>query len=122
MQSVINDKQRTIDKILRWFPIVGEYLRIEKECFEHGFSTEQTDKLVHGQALNFRGYLQADKRSPRVWAESVTAQIIRIAKDKLQLTIEQSPIIQWIQQQLEHNKKEQSVEEQNVSNHRGFHL
>ena len=88
----------------------------------HGFSEEQTDKLVHGQTLTFRGYLQADKRSPRVWAESVTAQIVKMAKDKLQLTVEQSPIIQWIQQQLERNKKEQLAEEQKVSNRRGFHL
>ena len=118
MQSVINDKQRTIDKILRWFPIVGEYLRVESECLLHGFSEEQTDKLVHGQALNFRGYLQADKRSPRVWAESITAQIVKKAKDKLQLTIEHSPIVQWIQQQLERSK----TEKQEVSNLRGFHL
>ena len=121
MQSVINDKQRTIDKILHWFPIVGEYLRIEKECFEHGFNEEQTDKLVHGQTLNFRGYLQAYRLSPRVWAESVTANIIRIAKDKLQLTVEQSPIVQWIQQQLECNKNKKIVEEK-VLNHHGFHL
>jgi len=118
MQSAINDKQRTIDKILRWFPIVGEYLRVEKECLEHGFNAEQTDKLVHGQALNFRGYLQADKRSPRVWAESVSAKVIRIAKDKLQLTVEQSPVVKWIQRQLDHKK----VEEQTISHHRGFHL
>ena len=122
MQSAINDKQRTIDKILRWFPIVGEYLRIEKECFEHGFNEEQTDKLVHGQALNFRGYLQENKRSARVWAESVTAKVIKIAKDKLQLTVEQSPIVQWIQQQLELNKQERPIEEQKMSNRRGFHL
>lgn len=44
---------------------------------EHGVNEEQTDKLVHGQALKFRGYLQADKRSPRVWAESVTAHMLR---------------------------------------------
>lgn len=118
MQSAINDKQRTINKILRWFPIVGEYLRIEKECFEHGFNEEQTDKLVHGQALNFRGYLQADKRSPKIWAESVTAKVIKISKDKLQLTVEQSPVVKWIQQQLDHKK----VEEQTISHHRGFHL
>ena len=122
MQSVINDKQRTIDKILRWFPIVGEYLRIEKECFEHGFNEEQTDKLVHGQALNFRGYLQENKRSAKVWAESVTAKVVRITKDKLHLTVEQSPIVQWIQQQLEYSKKEKIVEEQKMSNHHGFHL
>ena len=86
----------------------------------HGFSEEQTDKLVHGQAVKFRGYLQADKRSPSVWAESVTAQIIRMAKDKLQLTVEQSPIIQWIQQQLVNKKR--VAEDQETSNRRGFHL
>jgi len=89
---------------------------------EHGVNEEQTDKLVHGEPLTFRGYLQADKRSPRVWAESVTAKIIRMAKDKLQLTVEQSPIAQWIQQQLERNKKEQCIEKQKVSNHPRFHL
>jgi hypothetical protein len=31
MQKTIDGKQSTIDKILRWFPIVGEYLRIENE-------------------------------------------------------------------------------------------
>ena len=122
MQGAIDDKQRTIDKILRWFPIVGEYLRVEKECLMHGFSADQTDKLVHGQTLNFRGYLQADKHSPKVWAESITANIVRIAKDKLQLTVEQSPIVLWIQQQLERCKKEKIVEEQKMSNHHGFHL
>lgn len=118
----INEQERTINKILRWFPLVGEYLRVESECLMHGFSEEQTDKLVHGQALNFRGYLQADRHSPRVWAESITANIVRIAKDRLQLTVEQSPIVQWIQQQFEHNKQEQLAEEQKVSNRRGFHL
>ena len=122
MQSVINDKQRTIDKILRWFPIVSEYLRVEKECMEHGFNEEQTDKLVHGESLTFRGYLQADKRSPRVWAESVTAHIVKMAKDKLQLTIEQSPIALWIKQQVERTKQERQNEEQKMSNHHGFHL
>ena len=122
MQKTINEQERTINKILRWFPIVGEYLRVERECLMHGFSAEQTDKLVHGESLTFRGYLQADKHSPKVWAESVTAQIIKMSKNKLQLTVDQSPIVQWIQQQLERNKKEQSVEELKVSNHRGFHL
>ena len=120
MEKVINEQERTINKILRWFPIVGEYLRMERECLMHGFSAEQTDKLVHGESLTFRGYLQANKRSPRVWAENVTAQIIRMAKDKLQLTVEQSPIIQWIQQQLVNKKR--VTEDQETSNRRGFHL
>ena len=118
MQKAINERQRTIDKILRWFPLVGEYLRVESECLMHGFSEEQTDKLVHGQALKYKGYLQADKRSPRVWAESVTVQIIRMAKNKLQLTVEQSPIVQWIQQQLNNEKQEHKEQ----THRRGFHL
>ena len=122
MQKIINEQERTINKILRWFPIVGEYLRIESECLMHGFSEEQTDKLVHGESLTFRGYLQADKRSPRVWAESVTAHIVKMAKDKLQLTIEQSPIALWIKQQVERTKQERQNEEQKMSNHHGFHL
>ena len=122
MQKTISEQERTINKILRWFPLVGEYLRVESECLMHGFSEEQTDKLVHGQALKFRGYLQADKRSPRVWAESVTTQIVRMAKDKLQLTVEQSPIIQWIQSQVRSNKNQQVTEDQNTSKHRGCHL
>ena len=113
MQKTINEQERTINKILRWFPLVGEYLRVERECLMHGFSEEQ---------LKFRGYLQADKRSPRVWAESVTAQIVRIAKDKLQLTVEQSPIVQWIQQQLERDKREHNIEEMKKTNQQGFHL
>ena len=120
MQKTINEQERTINKIIRWFPIVGEYLRIEREYLMHGFSSEQTDKLVHGESLTFRGYLQADKRSPRVWAESVTAQIIKMAKNKLQLTVEQSPIVQWIQQRLQVEKQEH--QEQEARRSRGIHL
>ena len=122
MQKTINEQECTINKILRWFPIVGEYLRIERECLKYGFSEDQTDKLVHGQALKFRGYLQADKRSSRVWAESVTVNIVKTAKDKFQLMVERFPIAQWIQQQMERSKQEQHAEKQKLSNHHGFHL
>ena len=66
--------------------------------------------------------LQTDKRSPRVQTERVTAQIVRIAKDKLQLTVEQSPIVQWIQKQLKCNTQKQQTEEQKIAGHRGWHL
>ena len=65
MQKTITEQERTINKILRWFPLVGEYLRVESECLMHGFSEEQTDKLVHGQEMTM---------------------------NKLQLTVEQLPI------------------------------
>ena len=122
MQSIINDMQSTIDKILRWFPIVGEYLRVERECIKHGFSKEDTLKLICGNTVTFRGYLRLDSQNSDVWAENVTAKVSKIGKDKLQLTIEQTPIAEWIQQQLERKNQERLVEQQKVSNSRGFHL
>ena len=122
MQSIINDMQSTIDKILRWFPIVGEYLRIERECIKHGFSKEDTLKLICGNAVTFRGYLRLDGRNTDVWAENVTAKVSKIGKDKLQLTVEQTPIAEWIQQLLERKNHEHLIEQQKISNSRGFHL
>ena len=122
MQSIINDMQSTIDKILRWFPIVGEYLRIERECIKHGFSKEDTLKLICGNAVTFRGYLRLDGRNTDVWAENVTAKVSKIGKDKLQLTVEQTPIAEWIQQLLERKNHEHLIEQQKISNSRAFHL
>ena len=122
MQSIINELQSTIDKILRWFPIVGEYLRVERECIIHGFSKEDTLKLICGNAVTFRGYLNLGKRNTDVWAENVTAKIIKDGKNKLLLTVEQCPIAEWIQQQLKQNSQKQQIEENNLSNSQHFKL
>ena len=120
MQKTIDGKQSTIDKILRWFPIVGEYLRIENECFRHGFTPDQTNKLLTGNPLKHTGWLRTDWRGTNVWADSVTAQVIHQAKQKLLLTIEQTPIGQWLNQQLE--KRRMQREEQQQTQRRGHHL
>lgn len=122
MQSIINELQSTIDKILRWFPIVGEYLRVERECIIHGFSKEDTLKLICGNAVTFRGYLNLGKRNTDVWAENVTAKILKDGKDKLLLTVEQCPIAEWIQQQQKRNSQKQQIEEKNLSNSQHFKL
>ena len=122
MQSIINDMQSTIDKVLRWFPIVGEYLSIEKECIKHGFSKEDALKLICGKDITFRGYLNLGSRNSDVWAENVTAKIMKIDKDKLQLTVNQSPIAEWIQQQLEQKKQKRQIEDKKLSNSHGFKL
>ena len=64
----------------------------------------------------------ADRRSPRVWAESITVKIVRIAKDKLQLTVEQSPIVQWLRMQSEHKENSRTLEEEKKSTGCLFHL
>ena len=120
MQKTIDGKQSTIDKILRWFPIVGEYLRIENDCFKHGFTPDQTNKLLTGNPLRHTGWLRTDWRGANVWADSVTTQVIHQTKQKLLLTIDQTPIGQWLNQQLE--KRHLQREEQQQAQRRGHHL
>jgi len=119
MQNDLDSKQHTIDKILRWFPIVGEYLHIEDECLKYGFTEVQANKLLTGNPLVHTGWLRTDWQGTSVWAEKVTAQIIKEAKKRFVLTIENTPICQWLQQQLQKRLKECQKEEHSVV--RGFH-
>ena len=61
-------------------------------------------------------------RNTDVWAENATAKVLKIGKDKLQLTVEQTPIAEWIQQLLERKNHEHLIEQQKISNSCGFHL
>ena len=47
---------------------------------------------------------------------------MKIDKDKLQLTVNQSPIAEWIQQQLEQKKQKRQIEDKKLSNSHGFKL
>ena len=79
-------------------------------------------KLICGNAVTFRGYLNLGKRNTDVWAENVTAKIIKDGKNKLLLTVEQCPIAEWIQQQLKQNSQKQQIEEKILSNSQHFKL
>ena len=60
-------------------------------------------------------------RNTDVWAENVTAKVLKMGNDKLQLTVEQSPINEWILQQIESANKERQNEKLRGLNH-SFHL
>lgn len=62
------------------------------------------------------------KRNTDVWAENVTAKIIKDGKDKLLLTVEQCHIAEWIQQQLKQKSQKQQIEEKILSNSQHFKL
>ncbi len=72
---------------------------MERECLEYGFSEEQTDKLLHGQAVNYSGLLHSNEYRRNVLADNVTAQVIRDEKRNLFLEINQIPITQWFREQ-----------------------
>ena len=106
-QQEVSNLKRILDKAYRWFPSFKHFLNIECECLQYGFNMEQTDKLLHGQAVNYSGLLHSNDYRRNTLADNVTAQVIMDEKRNLFLHINETPITQWFKEQfgLEQEKR-----------------
>ena len=82
-QQAMSNLKRLLDKAYRWFPSFKRFLNMERECLQYGFNEEQTDKLLHGQALNYSGLLHSNEYRRNVLTDNVTAQVIMDEKRNL---------------------------------------
>lgn len=98
-QQEVSNLKRVLDKVYRWFPSFKRFLNMERECLDCGFSEVQTDKLLHGQTVNYSGWLHSNEYRRNVLADNVAAQVIRDEKRNLFLYINQTPIAQWFKEQ-----------------------
>ncbi|MBQ9178028.1 MAG: hypothetical protein IJ140_03435 [Prevotella sp.] len=98
-QQEVSNLKRLLDKAYRWFPSSKRFLNMERECLQYGFNEEQTDKLLHGQAINYSGWLHSNEYRRNTLADNVTAQVIRDEKRNLFLHINETPIVQWFKEQ-----------------------
>ena len=113
-QQEVSNLKRLIDKAYKWFPSFKRFLNMERECLDCGFSEMQTDKLLHGQTINYSGWLHSNDYRRNALADNVTAQVIVDEKRFLFLHINDIPIAQWF--------KEQFGIGQEQTHRRGFHL
>ena len=98
-QQEVGNLKRILDKAYRWFPSLKRFLNMERDCLDCGFTMEQTDKLLHGQRINYSGWLHSNEYRRNVLADNVTAQVIMDEKRNLFLHINQTPIGQWFMEQ-----------------------
>lgn len=98
-QQEVGNLKRILDKAYRWFPSFKRFLNMERECLECGFSEEQTDKLIHGHAIKYSGWLHSNEYRRNALANNVSAQVIRDEKRNLFMHINQMPIMQWFREQ-----------------------
>ena len=98
-QQEVSNLKRILDKAYRWFPSFKRFLNIECECLQYGFNKEQTDKLLHGQAVNYTGLLHSNDYRRNTLADNVTAQVIMDEKRNLFLHINETPIALWFKEQ-----------------------
>lgn len=61
---------------------------------------KETDRLLYGQTINYRGWLHSNEYRRNVLANNITAQVIMDEKRNLFLHINQTPIAQWFKEQL----------------------
>ena len=98
-QQEVSNLKRILDKAYQWFPSFKRFLNIERECLQYGFNEEQTDKLLHGQAINYSGWLHYNEYRRNALADNVKAQVIMDDKRNLFLHINETPIAQWFKEQ-----------------------
>ena len=91
--------KRILDKAYQWFPSFKRFLNMERECLEYGFNEEQTNKLLHGQNINYSGWLHSNEYRRNALADNVTAQVIMDEKRNLFLHINETPIALWFKEQ-----------------------
>ena len=98
-QQEVGNLKRLLDKAYKWFPSFKRFLNMERECLQYGFNEEQTDKLLHGQTVNYSGWLHSNEYRRNALANNITAQVIRDEKRCLFLHINDTPISQWFKEQ-----------------------
>ena len=98
-QQEVSNLKRILDKAYRWFPSFKRFLNMERECLQYGFTAEQTDKLLHGQTVNYSGWLHSNEYRRNALADNVTAQVIMYEKRNLFLHINMTPIAPWFRMQ-----------------------
>lgn len=76
------------------------WVNMERECLQYGFSEEQTDKLLHGQIIQYSGWLHSNEYRRNAIAKDVSAEVKQDSKRNLFLFINEMPIAKWFQKQM----------------------
>ena len=115
----------TLEKAFKWFPMLKEMLRIEKQCAVIGFTKEMIESLLtKKEAIRCNGRIYSEEHKRKF---DIKNDIFKVEKNptddsKLVLTINKQPIGEWFKEQfgkLKHNLRESS-EKSKIN--RGFRL
>lgn len=86
------------------FPMLAEFLRIERRCRSVGLSEKYTDELLQGKVLLVTGKLRSEEHRRSFAVEKVCLQVGRAEKEGktvLDLLVDRVPIATWFKGQWE---------------------
>ena len=125
-QREIGNLMRIIDKAREWFPMLAEFLRIERLCRSVGLPEKHTDELLQGKVLVVTGKLRSEEYKRSFAIEKSRLQVGREDRDGktiLDLLVDRVPIAVWFKEKWEKvsvnrfRKKEMTIQ-----NERGVRL
>ena len=99
-QQEVKSLKLVIEKAKKWFPNFKRFLNMERECLQYGFSVEETDKLLHGQTIQYSGWLHSYEYRRNVLAKDVSAEVRQDSKRNLFLFINDTHMAKWFKEQL----------------------
>ena len=113
------------EKAFKWFPMLGEMLRVEKLCAAIGFTKEMIESLLtKKEAIRCNGRIYSEEHRRKF---DIKNDIFKVEKNptddsKLILTINRQPIGEWFKEQWKKFRQDfrQSAEEPRKS--RGFKM
>ena len=93
------------EKAFKWFPMLGEMLRVEKLCAAIGFTKEMIESLLtKKEAIRCNGRIYSEEHRRKKF--DIKNDIFKVEKNptddsKLVLTINRQPIGEWFKEQWE---------------------
>lgn len=95
-----------ICKAKQWFPRLEALLQIENLCRKIGFTTEQTEQLLTGKALNFSGSLYSDEHRKKFIVKNAEIKVFPTSAkpNLLILAVNRQPITEWFKEQWDNLK------------------
>ena len=103
-QREIGNLMRIIDKAREWFPMLAEFLRIERLCRSVGLPEKHTDELLQGKVLVVTGKLRSEEYKRSFAVEKSRLQVGREERDGktiLDLLVDRVPIAVWFKEKWE---------------------
>ena len=103
-QREVGNLRRIIDKAKEWFPMLAEFLRIERLCRSVGLSEKHTEELLQGKVLVVTGKLRSEEYRRPFTVEKARLQVGREERDGktvLDLLVDRVPIATWFKEKWE---------------------
>lgn len=103
-QREVGNLRRIIDKAKEWFPMLAEFLRIERLCRSVGLSEKHTEELLQGKVLVVTGKLRSEEYRRSFAVEKARLQVGREERDGktvLDLLVDRVPIATWFKEKWE---------------------